>query len=260
MNSEQRTPVGVIILERHGRVRTELKFPLHEQGRYPLTDEAKRGARNVGRKIVDYLREQNLLLPLTHYGATLHFAPTPYVRAVETGQQTALELHRSLLREGIRVQTAPLHQQPKPSLRFLQTTPLEHYPPAGSTADRMWIDLEQRWATGEKVWRWENKRKAEHRTRTPGRLRQAILNAYTDRQKQGIGARSLPIYAWVSHGPVTSSEKISEARSPLGFALKHLLTETERKRFSIPAELARGEAVAAIVYSDGSVNAKHLKP
>lgn len=53
---------------------------------------------------------------------------------------------------------------------------------------------------------------------------------------------------------------LTAPRSPLGFALQHFFSTAEQNKFKIPAEIVRGEAVAAIVYSDGSVHAKHLKP
>jgi len=263
--TNERVPIGVIMIERHGRVQTEMKFPLNEQGRYPLTAEARAEAREIGKKLYGYLNEQGLLDVMAKNGAYLHFAPSPYVRAIETGEQTALKLHRLLNKQGIKVQTALRHKEPVESLRFLKVPDMEHYPASKSVIDLKWSEEENAFVRskepgGKTPEGWEDLDHAIRRAKTPAMLRKEIVRRFLENEKQNKKHGPFPVHAWISHGPGAKAEDLTEPRSPIGFALKHLFSPKERQQFNLPVELVRGQAVAAIVYSDGSVHARHLKP
>lgn len=255
------TPVGVIVLERHGKVKTWLKYPIREQGRYPLTDQARQDARTVGVKLVQYLREKGVLKHFRDNGVKMHLAPTPFVRAVETAEETAGGIEAELESIGIPLSKAGNHLRPVTSLAFIKTSPLPHYPKEGSSNDKRGKSREARWAEGQAVGGWEPLSRVRSRTRTPVWLRK--MNTPKDQPAPAGDSSSnsrepLRLYGWVSHGPFRNPKKLRRGVSPIGHALSQLLTPAERKQFGIPVEIARGEMVAVVLYSDGSIHAKHL--
>ena len=162
--------VGVVVIERHGVVSKKRKFPLAWQGLYPLKEQGIRAAGKVGEKLFQFLSRQGVVRHMQQRGAYLHFAPSPYVRAVETAHYTSAKLAEMLAKNGVKVNASVRHGEPIQSLRFLEPYDFPHYPPAGSKADKKAVEDEEDWIRGKPVESMEPMQNVEKRTKAPARL------------------------------------------------------------------------------------------
>ncbi len=178
--ANERIPIGVIMIERHGRVKVDKKYPETRkgQGRYELTDEAKSEARKIGDKTFDYLEEQGLVKLMQKHGVYIHAAPSDYVRAGQTGSSTSSAFFDKLLENEVEVRHSKEHLRPKPSMRFLEVPDIAQYPPSDSETQRLWENVEERLAKGEKIPGWEHNKTTEKRTATAAKLRRLLLREF----------------------------------------------------------------------------------
>ncbi len=249
-------PVGAIIIHRHGRTKTWLDFPRDQQGLYPLTAEELQRAKKVGRKIMRFfLRQPDVLPALRKRGLRLRGAPSPLVRAIQTQKRGSEGMIADAQKKNLKVRLAWRHGKPVSSLTFIKGYPYLHYPPRGSDEERWCEELEDKLIAGGSHLGMEPLEEIRHRTRTPAVVRKRMVSGFTRGSSQPFS-----VYHYASHGTAKAPEDLSAPVGPTGLALRHLFSEAERRRFGIPVELVRGEAVAAVVYSDGSIRAAHIKP